>query len=575
MNICEFIKTFNKLKKSSRYSIDDIQSFDPFKEYMHVIRTAETDLKRILVSVNASDKKTLVLLCGSAGDGKSHLLSYLKNSDPDRLLDNYYVFNDATESNAPDKTAVETLSKRLNDFNDDNIDKPGQNAIVAINLGVLSNFIESEYGSEFSRLKKYVKTCDIMSSKVARTTYNAGSCFQHISFSDYNMFSLHNGEIEPEYIEALFEKVFDNNANNIFYNSYISDCAECPLRVTCPVRMNYEFLFSPDVRHYIALMLVQVIIKEKEILTTRELLNYIYDIVVTPDFDYAKFNSYSTTSAKYLMKYLDCITPSLLFDNADISVIMNKTRKCDPLQIRNEKEDDIAIEYYVSEDITKTVKSIVDGTPYSAVLCQRTYIDIFNNDKAIKSKLFNLLIRIRDLTGSDCYEPLFLKYISNLYNYNFGYKSKLADIYSDIQDAVVYWCGNEDDDNICINDNNDISIYEDIRFEPYLDNVPAPSAIERSEIFSPYIIAEFKGEDDRPISINIDYSLYELIEKLKGGYVQTAEDRNNHADFIGFISKIIRTGSSNKSITILSKAGQKALLEKTIFGTYKFKVVKQ
>lgn len=575
MNGCKFIEKFNKLKKSSSDSIDNILSFDEFRKYMHVIRATEIDLKVILAAVNSSDKKTLVLLCGSAGDGKSHLLSYLKNSDSDNLLDGYKVFNDATESNAPNKTAVETLCKRLEDFNDDNIDKPGSNAIIAINLGVLSNFIESKYASGFNLLKEYVKSSNIMTSQVTKTTYVKNSHFQYISFSDYHMFSLNKGEIAPKYIEALFEKITSDDENNVFYDTYTSDCSTCSLCSQCPIRMNYEFLTDSKVRHYIALMLVKVILKDKEILTTRELLNYIYDIVVAPGFDYTKFYKCSTNPSSFLKEYLKCIMPSLLFDNVDISAIMNKTRKYDPLLNRNEKEDDIAIEYYVSEDITKKVKAIVEESPYSAVLCDPAYIDILNEDKAIKSKLFNVLIRIRDLMNETGYEPMFLKYISDLYNYNIGKIPKLANLYSDIKDAVIRWCGNEDDDNICIDDSHkSFSIYEDIKFEPFLGNIPSISETEKIEKFLPFIVAEFKNGTDTPVHIDIDYSLYELIEKLKSGYVQTAEDRNNHADFISFISKILKTGSSNESITILSEEGRKAILEKTIFGTYKFKVVK-
>ncbi len=576
MNGCKFIEMFNKLKKSSSDSIDNILSFDEFRKYMHVIRAAEIDLKAILSDVNSSDKKTLVLLCGSAGDGKSHLLSYLKNSDSDNLLDFYKVFNDATESNAPNKTAVETLCKRLEDFSDDNIEKPGSNAIIAINLGVLSNFIESEYASGFSLLKEYVKSSNIMTSAVTKTTYVKNSHFQHISFSDYHMFSLNKGEIAPEYIEALFEKIVSDDENNLFYAAYSSDCSTCSLCSQCPIRMNYEFLTDSKVRHYIALMLVKVILKDKEILTTRELLNYIYDIVAAPGFDYTKFYKCSTNPSSFLKEYLNCITPSLLFDNVDISTIMNKTRKYDPLLNRNEKEDDIAIEYYVSEDITNTVNAIAKESPYSAVLCDPAYTDIINEDKTIKSKLFNVLIRIRDLMNETGYEPMFLKYISDLYNYNIGKKQKLARLYSDIKDAVISWCGNEDDDNICIDDSHkSFWIYEDIKFEPFLENIPSMPETEKIEKFLPFIAAEFKNGNNAPIHIDIDYSLYELIEKLKSGYVQTAEDRDNHADFISFISKILKTGSSNESITIRSEEGQKAILEKTIFGTYKFKVVKK
>ena len=575
MNGCKFIENFNKLRKSSSDSIDNIQSFDDFRKYMHVTRATETNLKTILTAVNSTPKKTMVLLCGSAGDGKSHLLSYLRNSDPDNLLEKYKVFNDATESNAPDKTAVETLCNRLADFNDENIDKLGSNAIIAINLGVLSNFIESHCASGFSLLKEYVKNSNILTSEVTETTYIENSYFQHISFSDYHMFSLNKDGINPEYIEALFEKIVSDDKNNVFYSSYISDCSTCSLRSQCPIRMNYEFLIKPGVRHYIALMLVKVILKDKEILTTRELLNYVYDIVVAPGFDYAKFYNSSTNPSLFLKEYLTYITPSLLFDNVDVSAIMNKTRKYDPLLNRNEHEDDIAIEYYVSDDVSNTVLSIVGESPYSAVLCDTAYIGILNEDKTIKSKLFNVLIRIRDLMNVTGYDPMFSKFISDLYNYNIGKTPKLASLYSDIEDAVTCWCGNEDDDNICIDDSHkSFSIYENIKFEPFLDNIPTPAVTEEIQKFLPFIVAEFQDGNNSPIHLDVDYSLYELIEKLKTGYVQTAEDRNNHADFISFISKILKTGSSGKSITILSEDGQKAILEKTNFGTYKFKVVK-
>ena len=141
--------------------------------------------------------------------------------------------------------------------------------------------------------------------------------------------------------------------------------------------------------------------------------------------------------------------------------------------------------------------------------------------------------------------------------------------------AVTCWCGNEDDDNICIDDTHkSFSIYENIKFDPFLDNIPSKTTTDEIQKFLPFIVAEFQDGNNSPIHLDIDYSLYELIEKLKTGYVQTAEDRNNHADFISFISKILKTGSSDRFITILSETGQKALLEKTKFGTYKFKVVK-
>lgn len=260
MSECKFIDNLNRLRKSSSDSIDNVDSFDSFKEYMHVVRNAEEDLKVILREVNASSKKTLILLCGSAGDGKSHLLSYLRNSDPEKLLDDYIVYNDATESNAPDKTAIETLYEVLSGFKDENLNNEGKNIILAINLGVLSNFIESEYASQFTVLKDYVFRSNILSSKVNENGYDPNSAFQYISFSDYHMFLLGKDGLNPEYIEALFMKVANNRDGNPFYDSYNTDCRACPLSAKCPVKKNYEYFADNRVREYIASLLVNVIV---------------------------------------------------------------------------------------------------------------------------------------------------------------------------------------------------------------------------------------------------------------------------------------------------------------------------
>lgn len=575
MSGCNFIEKLNKLRKSSSDSIDNVNSFDSFKEYMHVVRDAENDLKEILRKVNSSEKKTLILLCGSAGDGKSHLLSYLKNSDQENLLEGYIVYNDATESNAPDKTAIETLSEVLAGFRDDNLNEPGQNIILAINLGVLSNFIESEYGSHFQELKKYVFASNILSSKVNESSFDFTSPFHHISFSDYHMFLLCKEGVKPEYIESLFDKIVCKEEGNPFYLSYKEDCGSCPLSSKCPVKKNYEYFSLDTVREYIATLLVNVIIREKEILTTRELLNYIFDIIVSQDFDFSKMQKSSMNMSKFLKEYLNCIMPTILFDSIDVTMLMNKTHKYDPLLDRDEEADDLAIEYYVAEDVSKTIKKLLIDSPYADILGSAKAIEVINADRVLKSKLFNVLVRTNVISSGKLNDVVYQGYIKDLYSFNAGKVSKLSNLYSDIEEAVTNWCGNESEGNICIdNQHKNFALYENIEFEAYLDNIPKEKSEESIKRFLPYIVVEFQGESNSSIRLDVDYSLYELISKLKRGYVQTAEDRNNHADFISFISKLLKTGSADKYITIISAKGQKAVLEKTKFGIYKFKVVK-
>ena len=188
---CEFIMQLSKLRKSSAESVENTNAFNHFKEYLHVERHVEIELRKLLRSVNEKQGKCLVLLCGSAGDGKSHLISYMKNSDTEGLLEGYELYNDATESSEPTLTSIDTLADKLTDFDDEHYDNAdGSKMIIAINLGTLNNFIESAKGKPFTKLRKYVEENKILSSYAQETGYKDKSVFQHVSFADYQVFSL-------------------------------------------------------------------------------------------------------------------------------------------------------------------------------------------------------------------------------------------------------------------------------------------------------------------------------------------------------------------------------------------------
>lgn len=573
MENCKLVDELNRLRKSSRDSIDGIGDFGDFKKYMHISRNVEEELIEILHKIEVSGRKSLVLLCGSAGDGKSHLLSYLKNDL--KLLDNYVVYNDATESSAPSKTAIETLSEALQGFSDKNLDQPGKNFILAINLGVLSNFVESTYGEAFKQLREYVINSNILTNQLDEKGYEKNSAFQHVSFSDYHMYNLTMHGINPEYVERILEKIFHMGLENPFYDAY-NKCKECPLSKKCPVKHNYEFFTNEKNRKYVANTLVEVIIKDKEILTTREILNYIYDIVVAQNFNHKKIAQSLTNEVSFLKEYISDITPSLMYEYTDKSVLLNQLQKYDPLLVRSEQADEDAISYYVSSDVSEEVISAIGKEIYSKVLCQASAIEKINSDKVLKAQLFNILERLKKIKCDIIQDKAYMSFLNALYYFNTGTTKKYGEIYEVVEDAIIQWCGNEEQDNICFDDSHEgIALYEHIEFEPYLDisgNVKKNDELQR---FVTFITVKYENKKTGEIiSLDIDYSLYELIYKLAAGYIQTAEDRNNHADFISFIQKMLRTGSADKEIFLVTDDNRKAIIEKTKFGVYKFKVVR-
>lgn len=572
MGNCELVNQLNRLRKSSSDSIDAISRFDDFKKYMHVSRRVEQDLIDILNKVNSGEKKTLVLLCGSAGDGKSHLLSFLKNEE--KLLDNYIVYNDATESSSPSKTATDTLAEALQDFTDENVDLPGKNFILAINLGVLSNFIESKYGNSFKKLHEYVITSNILTNQLNVKKYDANSPFQHVSFSDYHMYTLTEKGAVSDYLEQILEKVFSMHVNNPFYCVYEKYCRSCPISERCPVKHNFEFLMEEKIQKFIAYTLVEVVVKDKEILTTREIFNYIYDIVVPQKFNPTKIAQASTNMDLFLKEYIKGITPVLIYEYNDMSALLNHVKQYDPLLNRSEEADETAIFYYVSSDIENEIVKVMTGISYGNVFCQKSSIDRINDDKVLKAQLYNIIVRINAMLHERNDTNVFSSFLKNLYYYNAGKIKKFGELYNLVEEAIFQWCGGEARDNICYSDlRNGVALYERIEFEPHLKNIPEDKKVEELQRFLPFITIEYENKESI-ISLDIDYSLYELIYKLASGYIQTADDRNNHADFISFIRKMIKTGSADKELTLITEDNRRAIIEKTKFGVYKFKVVK-
>ena len=361
---CEFIMQLSKLRKSSAESVENTNAFNHFKEYLHVERHVEIELRKLLRSVNEKQGKCLVLLCGSAGDGKSHLISYMKNSDTEGLLDGYELYNDATESSEPTLTSIDTLADKLTDFDDEHYDNAdGSKMIIAINLGTLNNFIESAKGKSFTKLRKYVEENKILSSYAQETGYKDKSVFQHVSFADYQVFSLSENGIQTVFLEKLLEKVFSQNDDNPFYQSYKKEETNCQLCQRCPVRHNFEFLSDPNNQQVLIHRIVQAVIIDKTIVATREVLNLLYDLIVHPDFDKQKI-SIGTSDVQYLNDYISWTTPMLLDEYEDISPLINAMRRHDVLRNRTAIADEEATRFHSLDNIEKVFEDTTKGTPY-------------------------------------------------------------------------------------------------------------------------------------------------------------------------------------------------------------------
>ncbi len=578
---CEFVAELGKLRKLSQESVDNADYFDSFKRYMHIERPVEEELRILLRTVNESNKKALVMLCGSAGDGKSHLIAYLKNSDDEKLLEGYETYNDATESSAPTLTAMDTLAEKLAAFNDDNIGiADGSKMIIAINLGTLNNFIESEKGANFKKLKEYVDSRHIFSNYGQQSGYIENSIFQHVSFSDYQVFSLTANGIKTEFLELLFDKVFSKNESNTFYDIY-QKCSLCTMRKKCPVCHNYEYLQEQNRQKAIIQRIAEVVIEDKAIVSTREILNFIYDILVHPEFSFDRLTKCSSSELQFLTKYIEWSTPMLLNEFDGISPIIDVIKKHDVLKTRISDTDDRTTRFHSMENIEGIFNQSTQNTPYGVLSTVTNISNLGGIKPDLKRLVYKFLVRLDELNSKDTsniHKTRLEEYISYLFDQNSGHSDRLGTLYDMTKQAIMDWDGQFDDENICIDDSNErYWILEQLSLQPYLPNMLVCDTNEIQR-FSPVLKIGFGKEDGDSESakyIGIDFSMYELISDMKNGYRPTVQDKNYHADFVSYIKKLIEFGNKGKRISIVSKNGelrQKAEFSKTAFG-YKFKVV--
>ena len=578
---CKFISELSKLRKLSMESVENTASFDAFKKYLHVLRPVEIELRDLLNKVNAVNKKTLILLCGSAGDGKSHLISYLRNADSEHLLDTFELYNDATESSAPQLTSIDTLAEKLAPFNDENYaTDDGFKMILAINLGTLNNFIESEKGKAFSILKKYVEANEIFSTYVRPNTYQENSVFQHVSFSDYQVFTLNSTGVGTAYLEELLEKVFRQSEENPFYKAY-ADNGSCTLCQKCPVRHNFEFLSDPVHQKAVINKIVEVVIKDKAIISTREILNLLYDILVHPDFDYNMMCKAATSETKYLTKYIQCTTPMLMYEFDDISPLINAIRKHDLLRDRQADMDVDMTRFHSLENIYETFMGATSQTPY-AKLNDTTKIAVLGGIKPdLKKLVYRFIVRTKDLKGAypaTAQKQLFEEYIQYLYYQHSGNEKKLAKLYDATKKAVLSWDGQFDSDNICIDDSNEkFWVLEQLLIQPAIYKTQPPSTGEVLR-FATALKLRFKNSNSAELQtaeISMDYALFEMISAMREGYRPTIQDKNKHTDFVSFVQRLIEFGNKATRIILIPKDNEhdyKVVFEKNDFG-YEFKVV--
>lgn len=542
------LNELSKLNISSAESVECENDLTQFKNYIHVDRSIQREFIEELERVVDEDSSHLVMLCGSVGDGKSHLLAYLKTNHPE-LYNKFTIHGDATESHFTQKNAEDTLAEVLSSFDDENINDSFEKFILAINLGILNNFLESDYCNErYSELKQIIEKAHIFDSDIISQNIIQDKV-SFITFSDYNLFELtgdyDTNYVSSEYISSLINKITDDDYyNNPFYRAYSMDKE---YGYNHPIIYNYEILCDGEVQKVLIEYIIRIFVEYKKIISTRDLLNFIYELIVPPELiKYAQNDNVSD--------FVDYLLPNMLFNNPNRSSLSRLLSQFDPTLFRSEKLDKFIIKLNISYNLNDILEEYFNISKLEFLNSFfDEYSDLYDCRGFEKNKLIVTLIRFALFYGKSNFKSIFydenyLTYLRYLYAYNIQNNSQYHELFSQVKEAIFNLKGSIKKGYICIDELESFKVSKELKLKYYPDLFDVVHENKLSNRFKTSIKVIFSASQGEKIPLEVDFPLYSAICKLNNGYKPNKVEKENLVLFDEFINNLINESSSDDLI---------------------------
>ena len=330
----------------------------------------------------------------------------------------------------------------------------------------------------------------------------------------------------------------------------------CASKDRCPIKANYELLFDEQIQNGIITVIVECIVKKKLIVSTRSLLNMIYEVIVDERvWDRGSLEPRKEPDKLTSLSFCDALLPNVLFGKRNSSEILEAMEVVDPMQIRNEKIDDFFIFY---ENTDSIIEVFDENLPAYKSLVNRMRSVNFSDKSMhqVKESILRLLVRTcwiiearSDLLPKDeDYE----EYMRALYAWNTGDFQSLKPIYGTVEKGVLSWNGRSGKDEMQLSVGKkkiDYHLFQRIRIRPIVTNLPKIKQGKLSS-FKDELKLEYKYKNSEVVELNVDFSLYRLLKRVSNGYVPSINDKKLNVKCVEFVNRISRDGSKMEQLYI-------------------------
>lgn len=528
----------------SQHSVDSVQNgmaFTHWDEYMHVDRPIESKLMEKMDEIDKAGGG-IVLLIGSAGDGKSHLISRIKQMS-DWGGSSFY--NDATASSSPKKTAIDTLKVALVDFKDANLYNTNKKLVLAINLGKLNALIDDkEFRSEYQEIVN--STLPIFDDDDTTPPINTERV-KVIMFTDEQIFeffadSSSDIPVDSNFLSKIMEKVVAKTDDNPFYDAYATDITN-GASPKDPIILNYELLCIPEVRNTIVHTIIEAIVRYKLIITPREFLDFLYSIIVYPHYD-----EY-IDGHKEKKEFFEALLPSLLYCGGD-NMIQRAICKLDPLKQSSTEHDKQLSVLFTSYSIPSSYLTEQQTSALPVDLLKRTNEFYANNGRDIE-RTTKFVFRLKHLlsyhTESEVYKS-YLVLLKGVFNKDVH---KMQEIYNVVSKAIPRHYGSFYEKSNMVPLNIQGGRY---RLFGSLQLKPEPVKSYHSELYKNEFLLRFDMEwkfPDESVRLRMDYQLYSYLNELNRGKLALSYENEKDLTFSRFVRRLVEKCNCEQEITVV------------------------
>ena len=334
---------------------------------------------------------------------------------------------------------------------------------------------------------------------------------------------------------------------NFFYNSYKKNCINCQNNEFCPVMYNYEFIMNEDNKEQLLNLLVELIVKYKINITTREILNFIYEILVSKELNDFDSNVKNKIKKMKNEEIINSLIRTILFENNSKNKIFEKLELLDPLRCREESIDELMIKFHTTQNIYVVLDNFKEYQIDSFIK------KLIDDDERTKFALIKYLMReIKMLTSTNSTD--YNDFIKNLYYFNAKRANDMKNLYIKVKKAIHHWNGE-------VKGENKINIFvgkRQLKYRINQDIQIKPEPIREEQIYGQlskfllFVKLRFRIKEEL-IEIELDYFLYELLMKINRGYQINKKDRNDFVKFENIVKKISIYGDKENALEVIDK----------------------